>query len=174
MQLMLAEDRIAHSAGKGPFHQLGLAADEAFQYWYAPLLPGRDRAPGALRAGRRQGHLSHLPGKIAMLRHVARRGQGRAGWLAGAAVYCAGLAALAQVPMDGPASRPASMPLAAPTAGPLGPGQLVVDVLIRGDHTTKDYEIQKYIHTRRDREFDSDILQGDVRRLVASGLFKDV
>ena len=56
----------------------------------------------------------------------------------------------------------------------LGPGQLVVDVLIRGEHTTKDYEIQKYIHTRKDREFDADIVQGDIRRLVTAGLFKDV
>jgi outer membrane protein insertion porin family len=110
-----------------------------------------------------------------MLRNVALGTNFRAGWLAGAAVYCAGLAALAQVPIDRPATLPASMPLAAPTGeAPLGPGQLVVDVLIRGEHTTKDYEIQKFIHTRKDREFDSDILQGDVRRLVTSGLFKDV
>ena len=53
-------------------------------------------------------------------------------------------------------------------------GQLVVDVIIEGNTTAKDYEIQKHIHTRKDREFDADILQGDVRRLVTSGMFRDV
>ena len=78
-----------------------------------------------------------------------------------------------------PPARTSSLPLTPamgpPTAAPpVGPGQLVVDVIIEGEHTTRDYEIQKHIHTRKDREFDADVLQGDVRRLVTSGLFRDV
>jgi outer membrane protein insertion porin family len=80
-----------------------------------------------------------------------------------------------QMPVDRPATLPTSVPLGPPGGKPqLGPGQLVVDVLIRGEHSSKDYEIQKHIHTRKDREFDADVVQGDVRRLVTSGLFKDV
>jgi len=108
----------------------------------------------------------------------------QSGWLAGAAVYCLALTALAQappMPQDRPASLPMTplapprnSPLEVPSGPPVGSGQLVVDVIIDGEHTSKDYEIQKHIHTRKDREFDPDILQGDVRRLVTSGLFRDV
>ncbi len=104
--------------------------------------------------------------------------------MAGAAVYCLALAALAQappIPQDRPASLPMTplapprnSPLEVPSGPPVGSGKLVVDVIIDGEHTSKDYEIQKHIHTRKDREFDPDILQGDVRRLVTSGLFRDV
>jgi outer membrane protein insertion porin family len=45
---------------------------------------------------------------------------------------------------------------------------------VLGSTKLKDYEIQKHIHTRRDREFDPDLVQADVRRLVTTGLFKDV
>jgi outer membrane protein insertion porin family len=107
-----------------------------------------------------------------MLRHVARRPRIHAGWAAGAAVYGLALAALAQMPAL-PPDQTASVPTT-PLGPPAGSGQLVVDVIIEGEHTTKDYEIQKHIHTRKDREFDADILQGDVRRLVTSGLFRDV
>jgi len=114
-----------------------------------------------------------------MLRRVAHWQRCPTGWVFAAALYSLGLAALGQMPQDRPATIPAGMPLSAPlgppgSRPPLGTGQLVVDVLIRGEHTTKDYEIQKYIHTRKDREFDADIVQGDVRRLVTAGLFKDV
>jgi outer membrane protein insertion porin family len=119
-----------------------------------------------------------------MLRQVAQRPRFQIGWLAGAALYGLALAAQAQAPQM-PQDRPASLPttpLGAPGNSPLespagpavGSGQLVVDVIIDGEHTSKDYEIQKHIHTRKDREFDPDILQGDVRRLVTSGLFRDV
>jgi outer membrane protein insertion porin family len=77
--------------------------------------------------------------------------------------------------MPQPMTPPAVTPLSPSTpAMPPRGGQLVVDVIIRGEHTSKDYEIQKHIHTRKDREFDPDIMQGDVRRLVASGLFREV
>jgi outer membrane protein insertion porin family len=83
-----------------------------------------------------------------------------------------------------PGARPASLHMMSPLgAGPalgqpgnpqVGGGQLVVDVIIDGEHSSKDYEIQKHIHTRKDREFDPELLQADVRRLVTSGLFRDV
>jgi outer membrane protein insertion porin family len=94
--------------------------------------------------------------------------------MAGGAAYCLALVAFGQLPTGQPAAAPIA-PLGPPgSRPPLGPGQLIVDVLIRGEHTTKDYEIQKHIHTRKDREFDADVIQGDVRRLVTSGLFRDV
>jgi outer membrane protein insertion porin family len=77
-------------------------------------------------------------------------------------------------PVDRPAVLPGSRAAAAAASAAPGVGQLVVDVIIEGDYTSKDYEIQKHIHTRRDREFDPDVLQADVRRLVTSGLFRDV
>jgi len=53
-------------------------------------------------------------------------------------------------------------------------GQLVVDVILAGNYFTKEYDIQKHIHTRKDREFEPRVVQDDVRRLVTSGLFRDV
>lgn len=99
--------------------------------------------------------------------------------------------AFAQYPQDRPATLPPAMPMTQPgpmlgapnQAGPAAPygspapatsGQLVVDVIIDGNQATKDYEIQKHIHTRKDREFDPDLLQSDVRRLITSNLFRDV
>jgi outer membrane protein insertion porin family len=85
--------------------------------------------------------------------------------------------ALAQLPpLTGPQNAAAPPP---PPPGPASnippvPRQLVVEVIIAGNRTTKDYDIQKYIHTRRDREFDPEIMQADVRRLITSGLFRDV
>ena len=53
-------------------------------------------------------------------------------------------------------------------------GQLVLDVILAGNFFTKEYDIQKYLHTRKDREFNPEVVQADVRRLVTSGLFRDV
>jgi outer membrane protein insertion porin family len=55
-----------------------------------------------------------------------------------------------------------------------GPRQLVVDVQIVGNRSTKEHEIQKHIQSRRDREFDSETVQADHRRLLQTGLFRDV
>lgn len=52
--------------------------------------------------------------------------------------------------------------------------QLVIDVQVRGNSITKDYEIQKHLRTRKDREFDPELVQSDVRALVSTGLFRDV
>lgn len=127
-----------------------------------------------------------------MQRPLTHFWRSRANWFVGAIVWLLAQVAAGQLPQDRPATLPPAMPLAAPNASFAQPtaqpgagqpaarqpapasGQLVVDVIIDGDHTTKDYEIQKHIHTRKDREFDTDILQGDVRRLVTSGLFRDV
>jgi outer membrane protein insertion porin family len=51
---------------------------------------------------------------------------------------------------------------------------LVVDVQIVGNRSTKEHEIQKHIQSRRDREFDSETVQADHRRLLQTGLFRDV
>lgn len=92
-------------------------------------------------------------------------------------------------PLSGPQNAPYS---AAPQVPPYGPPptnalppiadlqpaqparQLVVNVQVLGNSQTKDYEIAKHIHTRADREFDPELVQADVRRLVTTGLFKDV
>jgi outer membrane protein insertion porin family len=92
-----------------------------------------------------------------------------------------------------PVAGAQSMPLAAPQNGPYGgpsagppgnslpPGQgagetrqLVVEVQVLGNSSTKEYEIIRHIHTRADREFDPELVQADVRRLVTTGLFRDV
>ncbi|WP_254506997.1 BamA/OMP85 family outer membrane protein [Anatilimnocola floriformis] len=52
--------------------------------------------------------------------------------------------------------------------------QLVVDVQILGIEKSREHTVQKYLHTRRDKEFDPEMVQGDVRRLVSSGQFRDV
>jgi outer membrane protein insertion porin family len=98
---------------------------------------------------------------------------GLALWLGG------GLASGQFVPPESPAIQPAMIPLV-PSGGPPGarpaggPGQLVAGVVIRGEYTSKEYDILRHIHTRRDREYDTDTVQGDVRRLVTTGMFRDV
>jgi len=52
--------------------------------------------------------------------------------------------------------------------------QLVAEVRITGNAVTKDYQVQQHIQTRQDREFDPELVQADVRRLVSTGLFRDV
>ena len=61
-----------------------------------------------------------------------------------------------------------------PDGKPQEQPQLVVDVQILGIDGQREHTVQKYLHTRRDREFDPELVQSDVRRLVSSGLFRDV
>jgi outer membrane protein insertion porin family len=61
-----------------------------------------------------------------------------------------------------------------PPAAEKTPGQLIVDVQILGIAQVQEHTVQKYLHTRKDREFDPEQVQSDVRRLVTSGLFRDV
>jgi outer membrane protein insertion porin family len=81
--------------------------------------------------------------------------------------------AAAQFP---PAQSSGPLPAPALPGGPpaMAQRQLVVDVVVNGNQATKDYEVQKHIQTRKDREFDAETLQGDVRRLITSGLFREV
>jgi outer membrane protein insertion porin family len=93
-----------------------------------------------------------------------------------------GLLALLLLSPSAPAQSPG--PQLAPPAGPTpapasllpaaGPRQLVVDVEFVGHRVTKEHQIQQHIQTRRDREFDPELVQGDVRRLLQTGLFRDV
>lgn len=79
-----------------------------------------------------------------------------------------------------PSMPPPALPAMATPAAPSGYNvanaapQLVVDVQVRGNTITKDYEIQKHLRTRKDREFDAELVQSDVRSLVSTGLFRDV
>lgn len=80
-------------------------------------------------------------------------------------------------PLLAPQNELPPLPSLAPSGQPVPPsasGQLVVDVIVNGNQVTKDYDVQKHIHTRKDREFDPEILQADVRRLITSGLFREV
>src|SRR4029078_6648220 len=98
---------------------------------------------------RRQWALIRLvQGKSPMQCQVAPRPRLPMGWLAGVAVYCLAVAALAQMPQDRSATLPSlplntpgparNSPLDVPAAPPAGSGQLVVDVIIDGEHTSKD------------------------------------
>jgi outer membrane protein insertion porin family len=100
------------------------------------------------------------------------------------AAFLVASAAQAQFfPPESPAILPPRMPLAPPASASapapgsqatIGPGQLVAGASFRGEFSSKEYDILKHVHTRRDREYDADIVQGDVRRLVSTGLFRDV
>src|SRR5690606_14594848 len=54
--------------------------------------------------------------------------------------------------------------LGAPQVG--APPRLVADVRILGNRGVSEAKIYAQIRTRKDREFDPEVLQGDVRRLV--------
>lgn len=61
-----------------------------------------------------------------------------------------------------------------PQYGPTGPRMLVAGVRIVGHESVGEAKIQSYLKTRRDRDFDAEVVQADVRRLTQSGLFRDV
>jgi outer membrane protein insertion porin family len=68
---------------------------------------------------------------------------------------------------------PGAQPLTPST--PLGSErQIVAGVEILGVPPQRQQEVQKHLHSRKDREFDPETVQGDVRRLHASGLFREV
>jgi outer membrane protein insertion porin family len=60
-----------------------------------------------------------------------------------------------------------------PAAGPT-PTRLVSGVRVTGNETTTASFIQSQLKTRSDREFDPKVVQADVRRLAATGRFRDV
>ena len=51
---------------------------------------------------------------------------------------------------------------------------LVAEVRIMGNETTAEHYVRSQLRTKKDREFDPQILQADVRRLASSGKFQDV
>ena len=54
------------------------------------------------------------------------------------------------------------------------PHSLVAGVRVVGNETTKMSLIQSQLKTRKDREFDPNVVQADVRRLASTGRFRDV
>lgn len=71
--------------------------------------------------------------------------------------------------------EPSSVPLPGPPAARTGePGPTVVDVVVQGHKKTAASKVYSYLRTRKGREFDPQQVQGDVRRLTQSGLFRDV
>lgn len=61
-----------------------------------------------------------------------------------------------------------------PVYAPSHDAPLVVDVIIRGNETVPESEIIALLRTRKDRYFDPEILQADVRRLITHRKFRDV
>jgi outer membrane protein insertion porin family len=80
----------------------------------------------------------------------------------------------AATPGVGASSTAPNLPPVPTAPQDAGPRQLVVDVQIVGNRSAKEHEIQKHIQSRRDREFDSETVQADHRRLLQTGLFRDV
>ena len=57
---------------------------------------------------------------------------------------------------------------------PYEPRVLVAGVRMVGNSAVKEQFIQSQLKTRKDREFDPDVVQADVRRLASTGRFHDV
>jgi outer membrane protein insertion porin family len=79
-------------------------------------------------------------------------------------------------PRSGPSAGGSSAvaPYRGPQFEPIGPQILVAGVRVVGNETVPNTKIQSLIRTRRDRAFDPEVVQSDVRALVASGMFRDV
>lgn len=86
----------------------------------------------------------------------------------GRGLLCLILAGLA----CGPARLAAQAPPA--TALPYEPRVLVAGVRLVGNAAVKEQFIQSQLKTRKDREFDPDVVQADVRRLASTSRFQDV
>lgn len=61
-----------------------------------------------------------------------------------------------------------------PVYAPSQNAPLVVDVIIRGNETVPETDIIALLRTRKDRYFDPETLQADVRRLMTHRKFRDV
>lgn len=109
-----------------------------------------------------------------MLRSFSPHAHLRRAWPV--ALVLAGLAPWAAV---GRAQTP-PLPAVAPTAPaaaatlPYQPRVLVAGVRLVGNQTVKEQFIQSQLKTRKDREFDPEVVQGDVRRLASTGRFQKV
>jgi outer membrane protein insertion porin family len=87
-----------------------------------------------------------------------------------------GLVASAQTPREERAVAIPEINLGPPvtTTAEAEQRPVVMDVQIRGQKQVSLSKIQSYLRTRKGRELDAELLQGDVRRLTHSGLFRDV
>lgn len=74
-------------------------------------------------------------------------------------------------PPSGAAANPR---LRGPQYRPIGPEVLVLEVRIVGNRNIPEHKIRLNLHTRKDRLFDPEIVQADVRQLVASKQFSNV
>jgi outer membrane protein insertion porin family len=109
--------------------------------------------------------------------HVTEHGTLFAQRLKLGAALCAAAAVLAfgVYAWELPAQAPGGPELGSPASvAPLAPPKLVADVRIIGNRGVKESKIYAQIRTRKDREFDPEQLQGDVRRLNSTSLFRDV
>lgn len=62
----------------------------------------------------------------------------------------------------------------APQYKPEGPQILVAGVRIEDNESVETSKIESYLKTRKDRAFDPEVVQSDVRALLGSGLFRNV
>jgi outer membrane protein insertion porin family len=60
-----------------------------------------------------------------------------------------------------------------PSAPPAAP-ELVADVLVKGNDAIPTAKVLGYLRTRKDRQFDPELVQADKRRLAGTGMFRDV
>ncbi|QDU94990.1 BamA/OMP85 family outer membrane protein [Lignipirellula cremea] len=93
------------------------------------------------------------------------------------APYGPGAAPGYQQPAPGyqqPAALPQPGPLPAPAKVEASTGMLIRGVLIRGNQQTTKARIRSVIKSRPGREFDTEILQSDVRAISRMRLFNDV
>lgn len=91
--------------------------------------------------------------------------------------FGAGLLVLGVYALEATAQAPTGPEFIAPGAAEpaaAGAPRLVADVRIVGNRGVTEAKIYAQIRTRKDREFDPEVLQADVRRLVSTSLFRDV
>ena len=78
------------------------------------------------------------------------------------------------------ADRPITPPLPpidrprASTASGAPARELIVDVRVVGNEAIELRKILGFLHTRKDRYFDPEVVQADKRRLNGTGMFRDV
>ncbi|NLF73697.1 MAG: hypothetical protein GX575_32075 [Candidatus Anammoximicrobium sp.] len=77
-------------------------------------------------------------------------------------------------PAAGLAQTPPTVPPAPASSLPYQARALVAGVRFVGNETTKEQFIQSQLKTRKDREFDPEVVQADVRRLATTGRFHKV
>ena len=74
----------------------------------------------------------------------------------------------------GQKSPPVQRAVRGPQYELVGPQVLVREVRITGNKTVKTDKIYSYLKTRKDRIFDPEVVQADVRALSLTSLFRDV